>query len=104
MATEVVARWAGAPPVGWPAAARRLVDGLAAASAARRQLTEQASRRTEAAPSGADARGPAVRGAVASRDVMLSATSKLSALKSDTGEVGRRAVDAAVVLPLCAPA
>eukprot|EP00965_Chrysotila_dentata_P043988 1462165-Pleurochrysis_carterae.AAC.1 len=80
MATEVVARWAGAPPVGWPAAARRLVDGLAAASAARRQRDEQASQRAGATLPGPDARAPAARGTLASRDVMLSATSKLSAL------------------------
>eukprot|EP00965_Chrysotila_dentata_P139959 4626821-Pleurochrysis_carterae.AAC.1 len=42
MAPEPVERWAGAPPVGWPAAARRLVDGLAAASAARRRAAEPA--------------------------------------------------------------
>eukprot|EP00965_Chrysotila_dentata_P069841 2307132-Pleurochrysis_carterae.AAC.1 len=35
---------------------------------------------------------------------MQSATSKMHALKSDSGAIGRRAVDAAVVLPLCAPA
>eukprot|EP00965_Chrysotila_dentata_P002544 82301-Pleurochrysis_carterae.AAC.1 len=78
MAPELTARWAGVPPVGWPAAARRLVDGLAAASAARRRAAGPAT--GGATTAGADGRAPPARSAVASREVMQSATSKMHAL------------------------
>eukprot|EP00965_Chrysotila_dentata_P039582 1315570-Pleurochrysis_carterae.AAC.1 len=90
--------WAEAP-LGWPAAAQRIVQVL-------RKACQQGAGRGGAEGAGGgegDARAAASRAGAGGKEA-TGATAKLGALKSNAGEAGRRASAAAVLMPLTAPA
>eukprot|EP00965_Chrysotila_dentata_P186301 6151521-Pleurochrysis_carterae.AAC.1 len=86
-------------PLGWPAAAQRIVQVL-------RRACQQGPGRGGGESMGGgegDARTAAPRPAAGGKEA-TGTTAKLGALKSNAGEAGRRASAAAVLMPLTAPA